>query len=297
VPEPLWAVIERCLSKDPERRPSAENLARALRTVADGIGVHATTTQIAAAEGVAALLAPHPDPPVVPGTTGAGSATVPNGVSYDPEGATSVLPQTGNAPGGPDAQPTSVLPSTGAPDPTSVMPPVSQEPPAPDGPHPWENQLRAARDRNEQTQIQYLDPSQDPLRHRPHRQARPPQQPPQRRQQYAPPQHQQYPPPQQYAPPQPQRYAPPRQPAQRPPREPRRSNPNKAHIPGLGCLKGCLITLVILFVAGWLVWELSPLQDWIHTTRNFWDELTHLVGQVSDWVGRLGGPDNGSGTQ
>lgn len=34
VPAPLWTVIERCLSKDPDRRPSAENLARGLRTVA-----------------------------------------------------------------------------------------------------------------------------------------------------------------------------------------------------------------------------------------------------------------------
>ncbi|WP_307817492.1 serine/threonine-protein kinase, partial [Streptomyces sp. MBT51] len=62
VPEPLWTVIERCLRKDPDQRPSAVNLARALRTVGSGIGVHANSEQIAAAEGVGALLAPDPAP-------------------------------------------------------------------------------------------------------------------------------------------------------------------------------------------------------------------------------------------
>lgn len=68
VPAPLWTVIERCLSKDPDQRPSAENLARGLRTVAAGIGVHANAAQIAAADGVGALLAPDPAPAAVPQT-------------------------------------------------------------------------------------------------------------------------------------------------------------------------------------------------------------------------------------
>ena len=50
-------------------------------------------------------------------------------------------------------------------------------------------------------------------------------------------------------------------------------------IPGLGCLKGCLFTLVMLFVAGWLVWELTPLQDWIGTGKSYWQ-------LISGWVGR-----------
>ncbi|NEC67518.1 serine/threonine-protein kinase, partial [Streptomyces sp. SID9727] len=113
VPEPLWTVMERCLSKDPDRRPSAENLARALRTVADGIGVHASPAQIAAADGVAALLAPDPAPTAVPEIPGAADPTqvLPsNAGSYDPNGVTSVLPH-GGAPGaGPQADPTAVLP-------------------------------------------------------------------------------------------------------------------------------------------------------------------------------------------
>ncbi|UCA48750.1 serine/threonine protein kinase [Streptomyces sp. WA6-1-16] len=313
VPGPLWTVIERCLSKDPDRRPSAENLARGLRTVAPGIGVHANSAQIAAAEGVGALLAPDPAPTAVPETPGAADPTqvLPgNAGSYDPAAATSVLPQTG--PGGPGQGP------GGHADPTAVMPPVPQRPdgpPQPDGPHPWQSQLQAARDRNEQTQVQYLDPSQDPLRRRPQRQ-QPPQQPPQRQQQPAQrrqqPLQQQYPyqqqqqqpqryqqpqqpQRQQYAPPQPQQ---PQQPAARPPREPRpprQRSANPMRIPGLGCLKGCLFTLVLLIVAGWLIWELTPLQDWVAQGKGYWEAIGDAVGTVTDWFSKLGDSAEGSG--
>ncbi|WRZ92587.1 serine/threonine protein kinase [Streptomyces sp. NBC_01007] len=306
VPDPLWTVIERCLRKNPDERPSAENLARGLRAVAAGVGVHANAAQIAAAEGVGALLAPDPAPAPVPGMPGAADPTqvLPQGAaSYDPYGATSVLPHT-----------------SGAADPTAVLPNMPQHQPGGPGgqpgqgedPHPWQNQLRAARDRNEQTQVQYLDPNEDPLRRRPQRQvARPqqqPQQPQQQRGQQPPPgygypqqqqQQQQYgqQQPQRYAPepqrqPQPQRYAPepqrPQQPAPRQPREPRQRSSNPMKIPGLGCLKGCLFTIVILFVAGWLIWEFSPLQHWIGSTRSFWGEVTHTYDQVSSWIGDLG---------
>ncbi|WP_437049411.1 serine/threonine-protein kinase [Streptomyces sp. enrichment culture] len=314
VPDPLWTVIERCLRKNPGERPSAENLARGLRVVADGIGVHANSAQIGAAENVGALLAPDPAPAQVPDAPGAADPTqvLPHGAGgYDPNGATSVLPQTG----GP----------AGAADPTAVLPPVPPGPPGqsggpgPEDPHPWQNQLRAARDRNEQTQVQYLDPNEDPLRRRPQRQvARPPQQPPQRRPQQQPqpgpgygyPQQPQ-PQPQRYAPPperqrrqqpQPQRYAPPPPEPQRParePRPPRQRGANPMRIPGLGCLKGCLFTVLILFVAGWLVWELSPLQDWIGTGKGYWEQLSDWFGSVTGWIEDLGGaeePSTPSGT-
>ncbi|WGP10465.1 serine/threonine-protein kinase [Streptomyces sp. SH5] len=317
VPGPLWTVIERCLSKDPDRRPSAENLARGLRTVASGVGVHATSAQIAAAEGVGALLAPDPSPTAVPDTPGAADPTqvLPsNAGSYDPAAATSVLPQTG--PGGPGQGPGG---SQGHADPTAVMPPVPQHPdgpPQPDGPHPWQSQLQAARDRNEQTQVQYLDPSQDPLRRRPQRQQPQQQQPPQRQQQPAQrrqqPLQQQYPyqqqqqqpqryqqpqqpQRQQYAPPQPQQ---PQQPAARPPREPRpprQRSANPMRIPGLGCLKGCLFTLVLLIVAGWLIWELTPLQDWVAQGKGYWEAIGDGIGKVSDWLSELGDSTGSSG--
>lgn len=320
VPAPLWTVIERCLSKDPDRRPSAENLARALRTVAAGIGVHANSAQIAAADGVGALLAPDPAPTAVPETPGAADPTQvlpsnagsydPNG--YDPNAATSVMQQSAGQ-GGPNA------------DPTAVMPPVPPRPegaPEPDGPHPWQSQLQAARDRNDQTQVQYLDPSQDPLRRRPQRQQPQQQQPQQRRQQQypqqqqqqqQPPQQQQYrqqsqqyqpqPQQQQYQPQQQrQQYAPPQQPqqpqqpAQRPPREPRQRNANPMKIPGLGCLKGCLFTLVLLFVASWLIWELTPLKDWIGQGQSYWHAITDAFDTVTGWISKIGGDSGDSGT-
>ncbi|MFE9049799.1 serine/threonine-protein kinase [Streptomyces rubiginosohelvolus] len=316
VPDPLWTVIERCLRKDPDQRPSAENLARGLRTVASGVGIHANSAQIAAAEGVGALLAPDPAPTAVPDTPGAADPTqvLPsNAGSYDPAAATSVLPQTG--PGGQGQGG-----NQGHADPTAVMPPVPQRPdgpPQPDGPHPWQSQLQAARDRNEQTQVQYLDPSQDPLRRRPQRQ-QPPQQPPQRQQpaqrrqqplqqQYPYQQQQQQPQRyqqpqqpqrQQYAPPQPQQPQQPQQPAARPPREPRpprQRSANPMRIPGLGCLKGCLFTLVLLVVAGWLIWELTPLQDWVAQGKGYWEAIGDAIGTVTDWFSKLGDSAGGSG--
>ncbi|MGW8953111.1 protein kinase domain-containing protein [Streptomyces sp. NPDC055709] len=313
VPGPLWTVIERCLRKEPSDRPSAENLARGLRVVAAGIGVHSTPAQIEAAEGVGALLAPDPSPATVPGMPGAADPTqvLPSGATsygagagiggYDPNAATSVMQQSGG-------------PGPGAADPTAVMPPVPPRPdgqPQPEGPHPWQSQLQAARDRNEQTQVQYLDPGQDPLRRRPQRRPAPPapyqqqphpqqrQQPPQGRQPqpYAPQQQQYAPQPpqrQQYAPPQP----PPQQPAPRPQREPRQRSANRMRIPGLGCLKGCLFTLILLFVAGWLVWELTPLQDWIAQGKSYWQAIGDAVSSVSNWISEIGGstPDPGTGT-
>ncbi|AJP02256.1 serine/threonine protein kinase [Streptomyces cyaneogriseus subsp. noncyanogenus] len=330
VPDPLWTVIERCLRKNPDERPSAENLARALRVVAEGVGVHANAARIAAAENVGALLAPDPAPAPVPGTPGAPGDADPTQVlphsadgAYDPNAATSVLPHTGGP--GSDADPTAVLPQRGAADPTAVMPPVPPgqaggpgqggQPGQPDEPHPWQNQLRAARDRNEQTQIQYLDPGEDPLRRRPQRQVARPQQPPQpqqppgpaqqrprqgygRPQPYVTPQPPQ-PQPQRPPQPQPQRYAPPPAPEpRRPAREPRppRRSANPMRIPGLGCLKGCLFTLVVLFVAGWLVWELSPLQEWIGTGKSYWQQISDWAGDVTGWIQDLGGGSDGGGT-
>ncbi|MFD3779625.1 protein kinase [Streptomyces sp. NPDC058612] len=349
LPEPLWTVIQRCLSKEPDERPSAESLARGLRVVAAGIGVHSAPSEVEAALGVGALLAPDPSPAPVPATPGAGGATqvLPGSAGspmggYDPNGMTSVLPPIGAA----DA--TSVLPSTGpagGADPTSVMPPVQR----PDQPHPWESQMRAVRDRNEQTQMQYLDPGEDPLRRRPQRQAPPPpppQQRPQQRppqgaqqqqpyrqgpppQQYQQPQQPQYQPQQQYAPPPPQHYQPqqhqpqqyqqpqqpqyrqpqpqPQQPPQSPPpqqrppreprepREPRRRSANPVRIPGLGCLKGCLVMVLLFFVAGWLVWELTPLQEWVGTGRGWWDQLWTWGTEAADFIGSIG-DSTGSGS-
>ncbi|MFE2169900.1 serine/threonine-protein kinase [Streptomyces sp. NPDC059447] len=348
VPEPLWTVVERCLRKEPNERPSAVSLARALRVVASGIGVHSSAADVEAALGVGALLAPDPSPAPVPETPGAADATqvLPAGAAaaapvgaYDPNAMTSVMPPVGGA----DA--TTVLPAGSAAqgggpgaDPTSVMPPVQR----PDQPHPWQSQLQAARDRNEQTQMHYLDPSEDPLRRRPQRQAPPPpqhrpQQPPQQQpyrqappQQQPPqyrqpqPQHQQYapPPPQHYqpqqhqpqqrqpqpyqqpqAPQQPQYRQPQQQPPQAPPqqaprepREPRRRSANPVRIPGLGCLKGCLVLILLFFVAGWLIWEFTPLQEWVGTGKGWFDQLWTWGSDIVDWVSTIGDAAGSAGS-
>ncbi|MER5973864.1 serine/threonine-protein kinase [Streptomyces sp. NPDC002055] len=326
VPEPLWTVIERCLRKNPDERPSAENLARGLRVVADGVGVHATAAQAEAALGVAALLAPDPAPAPVP-DSGAGASgdadptqVLPSGAgSYDPAAATSVLPSTG-----PNADPTQALRHGAGPggpnaDPTQAMPPVQ------DGPHPWQGQMAAARDRNEQTQVQYLDPSEDPLRRRPPRRpAAPPPQPyggPQQgQQQYGQQQGQQqygqqqgrpqgrgpaqapYPPQQPQQQPRrrerrPERHTPPPPPAPEPQRrEPRRRSANPMRIPGLGCLKGCLFSILMLVVGAWLIWELTPLQDWIADGKSFWNAAGDWYTSVKDWVSEIS-KSSGSGGQ
>jgi serine/threonine-protein kinase len=316
VPEPLWTVIERCLRKEPAERPSAMSLARALRVVAAGVGVHASPAQAEAALGVAALLAPDQAPTPVPG-------------SADP---TQVLPsrQGGYAQHDPNAA-TTMLPSGGADrsaDGTRVMPPVPDGAgAAPQGPHPWESQLNAARQRNEQTEATYLPPEMDPLFRRPRRQpgpqeqpqGRPPYQgqgqggygyPQQPQQQYAP--H-----PQQYqqrpqAPQQP--YDPRRQPQQQPYYEPqprpqapqqpqapeapggreRRRGANPVKIPGLGCLKGCLVVILVLVAIFVLAWYTTPLPDWFHTTRNLWDAASDWVRSAWHTLSKINGNDSGS---
>ncbi|MEV6107475.1 protein kinase [Streptomyces sp. NPDC051940] len=300
IPDPLWTVIRACLRKNPDERPSAESLARGLRAVAAGISAHASPEQITAAVGVAALLVPDAAPTAVPGSGIPGAA--------DP---TQVLPSRGGPAGSEDR--TQMLPSHGAPpmydpnaatsmmpgaggdrgeDRTQMMPPAQQEP---EGPHPWQTQMSRLRDRNEQTQqVGYIAPDEDPLRRRPHRQVQrdqggyghqgydqgpPPPQAPQRRRE-----------------PQPQqRYAPPSPPQQRPPApapEPRRDrgrNPNRMRIPGLGCLKGCLFVLVLLFLGGWAVWELTPLKDAVAEGRSYWDQISDTYTEVKDWIGDITG--------
>lgn len=337
VPEPLWTVIERCLRKEPAQRPSAENLAHALRVVAGGIGVHASPAAAEAAFAVGALLAPDATPTLVPGTgLGSGSDADPTQVlpsgqgstaaSYDPNAATAQIPSD-QGPQGADA--------------TRVLPPVPDGTPRDEGqgqgqqgPHPWESQLSALRHRNEQTEVRYLSPEQDPLRRAPRRQPqqpqprqqpqqpygqqpyqqgqgqgqhqgqgsgyaqpyRQPQQQPQRRPQAQP---QPRPQPQQprYQQPQPQRYEPQRPPEPVPAgssREPRRRGANPMKIPGLGCLKGCLTVILVIVVIFVVVWYTTPLPDWVNSTQNLWDAGTGWVRTVYDKVSAITGDSGGN---
>jgi serine/threonine-protein kinase len=174
--------------------------------------------------------------------------------------------------------------------------------------------MRAARDRNEQTQFQQLDPEQDPLYRAPQRQPQrrqppPPQPQPQRRpqrrssaaaghfgyadeqryQQQPQPQAQPYQqPPQRYHEPQPQRYQePPRRREPERDREPRgRSrSANPMRIPGLGCLKGCLFMVVIMAVIAFLLWNFTPLPEWVAEGQSFWEATKDWFNTVGEWLG------------
>lgn len=381
MPDPLWTVIERCLRKDPAQRPSAVTLAHALRVVAAGVGVHASPAAVDAALAVGALLVPDSRPAAVPGNPAAAGPPAtedrtqvlpagPQGDRYDPQqydpaAATRVM----------GTQPPPAAPY-GAADRTQVMPPTPPGPPQPEAPHPWQTQLRAARDRNQQTEIGYFDPEdfeappvapppyqagqggqggparpqgpqgypqQQPPRgyqqappppgyaqrppvapppyqagqapaggrpqppggyNQPPQHGRPPQgqQPPQpygqqQRPQAGPPGGYQQAPPAQPAvprraePPAPQRREPPQrreappQPAPReaaPAREPRRRSRNRMYIPGLGCLKGCLMVLLVLAVAAVALWNFTPLPQ-------YWADVQDWFSSASDWVGNFVG--------
>lgn len=61
-------------------------------------------------------------------------------------------------------------------------------------------------------------------------------------------------------------------------------------IPGLGCLKGCLFVIVVLVIGSWLIWELTPLKDWIAEGQSYWDAVTGWAQDVQKWIEDLGGP-------
>ncbi|MDH6135290.1 serine/threonine-protein kinase [Kitasatospora sp. MAA4] len=371
MPEPLWTVVERCLRKDPAQRPSATSLAQALRVVAAGVGVHASPMAVDAALAVGALLVPEAQPAEVPGTgpgftlTGE-SEQLPMG-RFDPSAATQVM-AAGPAPVAAEDR-TRVMPAGMAAPVGPGQPGQAPQAAQPEGPHPWQTQLRAARDRNQQTQVfgaeEYGDPQvaprpygagpggaqrppqggfpppgypQDPgYRGSPQgyqqqpgygapnpgygypppspdqrrpggdpaqggygRQERPPVAPPPYR--AGPPQGQpqgygeQQPapgyrqpaqqapapaavPPRRAEPPLPREPEPAREPERepRPRREPRQRSRNRMYIPGLGCLKGCLMVLLILAVAALALWNFTPLP-------HYWANIQQWYSAASGWI-------------
>ncbi|MFB6892289.1 serine/threonine-protein kinase [Kitasatospora sp. NPDC056327] len=380
MPEPLWTVIERCLRKDPAQRPGAVSLANALRVVAAGVGVHASPAAVDAALAVGALLAPDPQPTAVPGAP----VGVPGLTADTPFGAedrTQVLP-AGQVPGPQPGQPgqydpaaaTRVMGTQPPPFdpaaatrvmPAGAVPPPPPGPPQPETPHPWQTQLRAARDRNQQTEIGYFEPEDfeaPPIAPAPyqagqggygghpghggpqaygqpgqqapggHHQAPPPgyaQRPPvapppyragpgnrasgggrpqppggynqppppppappyggrpapapqhqEPRHQAAPaaPQRRAEPPAPQHREPPQRRAEPPREaPREAPRREPRPRSRNRMYIPGLGCLKGCLMVLLVLAVAVIALWNFTPLPE-------YWADARAWFTDAKDWL-------------
>jgi serine/threonine-protein kinase len=49
------------------------------------------------------------------------------------------------------------------------------------------------------------------------------------------------------------------------------------YIPGLGCLKGCLMVLLILAIAALALWNFTPLP-------RYWHDVQDWYTQASNWV-------------
>ena len=47
-----------------------------------------------------------------------------------------------------------------------------------------------------------------------------------------------------------------------------------------------------LVVAGWLIWELTPLQGWVDSGKGYWEAIGDGVSKLSDWIGELGSSSN-----
>ncbi|MET8546119.1 hypothetical protein ABZW03_36635 [Kitasatospora sp. NPDC004799] len=54
------------------------------------------------------------------------------------------------------------------------------------------------------------------------------------------------------------------------------------YIPGLGCLKGCLMVLLVLAVAGVALWNFTPLPQ-------YWDNVVGWFDSARDWVNSVFG--------
>ena len=46
---------------------------------------------------------------------------------------------------------------------------------------------------------------------------------------------------------------------------------------------------MLLFVAGWLIWELTPLQDWVAQGKSYWQAIGDGISAATDWLSKLGG--------
>jgi serine/threonine-protein kinase len=53
------------------------------------------------------------------------------------------------------------------------------------------------------------------------------------------------------------------------------------YIPGLGCLKGCLMVVLILCVAGIALWNFTPLPHYWHIVQSWYDTVSHFIGGFS----------------
>lgn len=280
MPDAYWLVVERCLAKQPERRPDAKGLADALRLAADVLqgsrpddGSLRRLLDAAAVGGAAAAAG------AASGAAGFGSFGAPG--ADDP---TRVVPRSG--PGVPGSQSAPPPPPPPAPDRTRVMdevPPPYRPSSQPPG-YPQQPLYRDEPGYARQGSAPSAPPSAPPA---------PPYRAPE-------PQPRREPPP----PPRPRRESPrppevepPRRARREPrePREPRRGGGFRpSRIPGVGCTLGCLMRLAVMAAILFAIYWFSPLRDWVNSAIDVFDEVKGWYDKAKDFFDGGGEGDGGT---
>ncbi|MGC0420753.1 serine/threonine-protein kinase [Embleya sp. AB8] len=286
MPDAYWLITERCLAKQPDSRPDAVGLGRALRLAADivsgvrpddgslagvlaasAFGAHPGATD--ATRAIPQTRGGYPTPPTTPPPTPPAPPSVPNAtrvMGTQPPGYPQPTPPAPNhpqpAPNYPP-QPAYAEPVRPAP-PPAAPPRVDPGPPPPPPPPP-------ARRRGEERAER--EPSR---RERAAREAE------ERR----------------------ERDSRDREPRDRRDRdrdrEPRRRRFRLTSIPGVGCTLGCLLRLVIIGAILFAVYWFSPVHGWVNDAIDWFDTVRGWYDNVKDFVsggdsGKGGGSSGGSG--
>ncbi|WP_406286227.1 serine/threonine-protein kinase [Embleya sp. NBC_00896] len=257
MPDAYWLITERCLAKQPEARPDAAGLGRALRLAADIVsGVRPDDGSLARLL-VASSFGANP-----------GAADATRTLSQTSSGYPAPPPTA--PPNSPDATRVMSAQPPGYPQSPQHYPPqpVYAEPAPynrPSGPPPVAAPPAAA-------------PAPDPG-------PPPPPPPPQRYRRDEPAEREPR-----------RRERPVREPREREPREdaPRRRRGFRlTSIPGVGCTVGCLLRLAIMAAILFAIYWFSPLRDWVHTAFDWFDTVRGWYDSVKDFV--TGGDDGGGG--
>ncbi|WP_439675225.1 serine/threonine-protein kinase [Embleya sp. MST-111070] len=274
MPDAYWLITERCLAKQPEVRPDAAGLGRALRMAADVVsGARPDDGSIAQVLAASAFGA----------RAGGGAAD-----------ATRALPQTrAGYPSAPTTPPPTPPVPPASPNATRVM---STQPPG----YPQPQQPPPTRRQPAQQAPNHPPPAYaEPMHNRPGPPAQADPGPP------PPP-----PPPSRYhrdeaAEREPRRrpraVREPEEPREREPRdrrerEPRRRRFRLTSIPGVGCGVGCLLRLVIIGAVLFAVYWFSPLHDWVNSAIDTFDTVRGWYDDVKDFVTGNDGGDKGDGS-
>ena len=65
------------------------------------------------------------------------------------------------------------------------------------------------------------------------------------------------------------------------------------HIPGLGCLKGCLFVIAVFVLICVLVWNFTPVPEWWAQGKSFWEAAQDFFSSVGDFFDSLSSGSSG----